>query len=149
MELTCPHCAARYHVPVNAVPPAGRTIQCAKCAQSWFQPGADGRTQTHIDPAEEQAIADAGAADIYAHAGQLGETVPDVGGIGIDPIAFVPLPSGPAATAAAAPAHWDDEDPVPRGSGLGTIGWVLLLLVIALLAAGGYAYWAGMLKLPA
>jgi len=149
MELTCPHCAARYRVPENAVPTAGRTIQCAKCAQSWFQPGADDKARPHIDPAEEQAIADAGAADIYAHAGPLGESVPDGGGIGIDLIAPIPLPSGPSAATAGAPAHWDDEDPLPRGGGLGTVGWVLLMLVIALLAAGGYAYWAGMLKLPA
>ena len=146
MELTCPHCAARYRVPEDAVPPEGRTIQCAKCAQGWFQPGADAGPR--VDAAEESAIADAGAADVYARGGAPGEAVSDFGALDNEFVAPMPLPSGPAASAPAA-VRWDDEEPVPGGGGLGTVGWVLLLLVIALLAAGGYAYWAGLLKLPA
>ena len=126
MELTCPHCAARYRVPEGAVPPEGRTIQCAKCGESWFEDGA------------ARARAQAEIADIMVESGELGEHVPDVGAVPPPP-----LPIGPATERAPA---WDE--PEPRGGGLGMVGWILLLLVIGLLAAGGYAYWAGLLKLP-
>ena len=70
------------------------------------------------------------------HAGPLGEGLPDVGGP-------MPVLIGPAAGRA---PSW--VEPEPRRGGLGTVGWVLLLLVIALLAAGGYAWRAGLLNLP-
>lgn len=41
MILTCPECGARYRLADTAIPPAGRTVQCASCKHSWFEPGTD------------------------------------------------------------------------------------------------------------
>ncbi|MFI5000938.1 MAG: zinc-ribbon domain-containing protein [Reyranellales bacterium] len=37
MQVTCPNCAARYAVDPLAIGPAGRTVQCARCHDRWFQ----------------------------------------------------------------------------------------------------------------
>ena len=39
MRLTCPNCSAQYEVPVEAIPPAGRDVQCSACQHTWFEPG--------------------------------------------------------------------------------------------------------------
>ena len=38
MRLVCPRCAAQYDVPVEAVPPGGRDVQCSSCDSTWYQP---------------------------------------------------------------------------------------------------------------
>lgn len=37
MILTCPECGARYRLADDAIPPAGRSVQCASCKHSWFE----------------------------------------------------------------------------------------------------------------
>jgi predicted Zn finger-like uncharacterized protein len=37
MIVTCPKCEARYAVDPLAIGPAGRTVQCARCDNRWFQ----------------------------------------------------------------------------------------------------------------
>ncbi len=37
MIVTCPNCEARYAVDPLAIGPAGRTVQCARCDNRWFQ----------------------------------------------------------------------------------------------------------------
>ena len=43
MQVTCPNCAARYAVDPLAIGPAGRTVQCARCHERWFQSVERGR----------------------------------------------------------------------------------------------------------
>jgi predicted Zn finger-like uncharacterized protein len=37
MILTCPNCSARFMIDGNALGPAGRTVRCGACGQSWLQ----------------------------------------------------------------------------------------------------------------
>jgi predicted Zn finger-like uncharacterized protein len=37
MQVTCPNCRARYAVDPLAIGPSGRTVQCARCNDRWFQ----------------------------------------------------------------------------------------------------------------
>lgn len=39
MILECPECHSRYLVADSAIGAAGRTVRCANCRHSWFQPG--------------------------------------------------------------------------------------------------------------
>ncbi|MEO0358252.1 MAG: zinc-ribbon domain-containing protein, partial [Pseudomonadota bacterium] len=43
VRLTCPNCEAQYEVPDDAVPAAGREVQCSNCGHTWFaQPKSAG-----------------------------------------------------------------------------------------------------------
>lgn len=37
MRLTCPNCGAQYEVSAEAIPDAGRDVQCSNCGHTWFQ----------------------------------------------------------------------------------------------------------------
>ncbi|MFN4129578.1 MAG: zinc-ribbon domain-containing protein [Paracoccaceae bacterium] len=37
MRLICPNCDAQYEVDDNAIPEAGRDVQCSNCGHAWFQ----------------------------------------------------------------------------------------------------------------
>ncbi len=37
MQVTCPNCSARYAVDPLAIGPMGRTVQCARCNERWFE----------------------------------------------------------------------------------------------------------------
>ena len=39
MILSCPACHTRYKLPDGAVPVEGRQVRCAKCGNSWHEPG--------------------------------------------------------------------------------------------------------------
>lgn len=55
MIVSCPHCSARYLLPVTSLAPSGRKVQCANCAESWFQaPDPDElREETGGEPVEQ------------------------------------------------------------------------------------------------
>ena len=49
MRLSCPSCEAQYEVPADAIPPAGRDVQCSACGQGWFEQPAESRPRL-VDP---------------------------------------------------------------------------------------------------
>lgn len=55
MIVTCPACDTRYNVPEERLGATGRTIQCAKCQYSWFQPPSE--LPTKKEGAEEAPAA--------------------------------------------------------------------------------------------
>lgn len=41
MILSCPVCQTRYSIPAKAIGTQGRSVRCAQCSNSWFQPGIE------------------------------------------------------------------------------------------------------------
>ncbi len=37
MIISCPNCTKKFQVPDNAIPKAGRTVQCSSCSHKWMQ----------------------------------------------------------------------------------------------------------------
>ena len=37
MIISCPNCNKKFQVPDNAIPKAGRTVQCSSCSHEWMQ----------------------------------------------------------------------------------------------------------------
>jgi len=48
MIVTCPNCEARYAVDPLAIGPAGRTVQCARCNNRWYQKVESPRTAPDV-----------------------------------------------------------------------------------------------------
>lgn len=62
MRLTCPNCDAKYEVPDEVVPVAGRDVQCSNCGQTWFQHHPDHAPQEDMGldlgaPADDEEVA--------------------------------------------------------------------------------------------
>lgn len=49
MRLICPNCDAQYEVPDDAIPEAGRDVQCSDCGHTWFQTAATSKQQPEIE----------------------------------------------------------------------------------------------------
>ncbi|WP_347302005.1 zinc-ribbon domain-containing protein [Croceibacterium sp. TMG7-5b_MA50] len=49
MMIECPACATRYQVSETAIPDEGRTVRCAKCGESWFQPRPEPEVETAVE----------------------------------------------------------------------------------------------------
>lgn len=116
MILTCTSCDTRYAVDGSKFPAAGRTVRCAKCGNSWHQPGEA------PEPAVEPPIP---AAEIAPQ-----EPVSEPGAGGISPIRDFAPPS--SATA---------EPRAPLAPRLAIVaGWVGLFAVLLLIAFAAITY---------
>jgi predicted Zn finger-like uncharacterized protein len=56
MILQCPECHARFAVPDTAIPPAGRTVKCGRCAHSWHASQADAVTAAAVQSATFEEV---------------------------------------------------------------------------------------------
>lgn len=48
MRLVCPECSAQYEVADDAIPDAGRDVQCSDCGHGWFQRRPDAPQKTLV-----------------------------------------------------------------------------------------------------
>jgi len=115
MKITCPACSTSYDVPESAIAAEGRTVRCAQCRHSWFQPGPDTEAAS---PDEQQpaTISEAVAEPVVAAA----ETVTPIPEIGLI------------------------DEPAPPHRGRWRT-WLIAVLLFVLLAAGiaGAIAWYG------
>ena len=65
MQLACPNCDAKYEVPDDAIPEAGRDVQCSGCGHAWFQLPGQSEPEPYsaaespaVPPAEREVHAD-------------------------------------------------------------------------------------------
>lgn len=84
--------------------------------------------------------------EIAMDPGPLGASVADAGGVDTTMMNAATTVYGPAAEPGAhgAPA---DNGAARGGGGLGTIGWIIVLVVLGIAAAVGYGVYSGQLSL--
>ncbi len=56
MVVTCPNCRARYAVDPLKIGPLGRTVQCARCDQRWFEKVESPPPAPEIAPAAPEMV---------------------------------------------------------------------------------------------
>ena len=108
MRLTCPSCAATYEVP-DTLRPARRRIRCSACGMEWV-----------AEPDETQADA----------------LMPEPPPPAPEPMRAPPPPEA-RSSLFQPPRMTAPPPPPPRSAGL-VVAWIVSLLVLIGLAAGGY-----------
>lgn len=92
MILECTQCHMRYLVADSAIGPAGRTVRCAGCRHSWFQPPA------MVDLGHDAAGAPAPAEPVRVPQPAMADAAPDLPRA---PVADIAPPTAPPAAAPA------------------------------------------------
>lgn len=126
MILTCPGCATRYSIDPVTIGPEGRAVRCAKCGHKWREYKSDDTTEpaTSAAPAALATSATPAAPAVPAlevEAEPNVEPQPETG-LSIEQMTAIRTPAVAAET----------------GPKRGWIGWLLLLVVLAVLAGGAY-----------
>lgn len=127
MRIVCPSCQARYEVPESLLA-AGRPVRCARCGQEWM-PAPEDTAPDHAPSAAPPA---------RLPPPSLPGPPPGRSAPRLNPAAREAWPPKPS------PADWPVPPPRERRSGRGgaIVGWIVSLVVLALLAWAAYA-WRG------
>ncbi len=132
MIITCPECSKKYSVKTEAIGLKGRTVRCKSCGNSWHQdpPGAKKAAPA---PAPESDIPapfnEEGSLGADFNADQMGNGPVDPGFEEADKI-----PDPPPI-----PQQLIRNNPKPEPKKKkGIIGWIIFLLLLAGIGAGGY-----------
>jgi predicted Zn finger-like uncharacterized protein len=107
MRISCPNCDAQYEVAEDAIPPAGRDVQCSNCGHAWFQPAPRAAAE---EAEEARLFGDALAAEAAAPA-PAGVFPPEG-----DPPPLPDAPPDPPGPAPAPPAPAPAASPVAEGA---------------------------------
>ena len=62
MLIVCPSCATSYMIDPASVGPAGRTVRCARCKETWFAGGPKTDVNAFVDSVIAEAEEETGAA---------------------------------------------------------------------------------------
>ena len=88
MRLICPNCGAQYEVADDAIPAAGRDVQCSNCGHGWFQ-GSHG-AEVHGEAYPRTAEVDVETPDPIETA--VPEPVATAAVVGTEPVTVEPEP---------------------------------------------------------
>ena len=143
MILDCPACGARYRLPDDAIPAAGKTVRCARCKHSWVElgePFEDGPAETRPSY----------AAALDAMFAEPSNASPTVTAGSAEPSntrdVISPVSQPPVGVVDAAVYDPEPELPAPRR---GRWLWLAPLLLLIALALGAAAVLTRVVEVPA
>jgi len=133
MIITCPECSKKYSVKTEAIGPKGRTVRCKSCGNSWHQdpPGAK-------KPAPQPAAPENDLPPPFNQEGSLGAdfNADQMGGGQVDP-GFEEADKIPDPPPIPQQLIRNNPKPEPKKK-KGIVGWIIFLLLIVGIGAGGY-----------
>ena len=75
MNITCPNCAASYHVGASAIGAEGRSVRCVRCRTVWFQEPKPEVPALDVSPDEAGVRQPASDATVAAFEAELGAEI--------------------------------------------------------------------------
>ena len=88
MHIVCPNCGTSYDVEASALGPAGRTVRCVRCRETWHARVDDmARADALVEAAEEIGWDQAAGPERCRGAGRRDETVERRGSANREPAA--------------------------------------------------------------